>query len=50
MPTDWTVKNDLSNVLGGVLIKNKDTNPNSEEKILVIAGRVVMGNVEVVYV
>ncbi|HPW65778.1 MAG TPA: DUF5668 domain-containing protein [Salinivirgaceae bacterium] len=50
VPTDWTVKNDLSNVLGGVLIKNKDTNPNSEEKILVIAGRVVMGNVEVVYV
>ncbi|HOG18886.1 MAG TPA: DUF5668 domain-containing protein [Salinivirgaceae bacterium] len=50
VPIDWTIKNDLSNVLGGILIKNKESNPNSEEKILVITGRVVLGNVEVVYV
>ena len=50
VPNDWTVKNDLSNVLGGILIKNKDTAPESEEKTLIITGRVILGSVEVVYI
>jgi hypothetical protein len=50
VPTGWTIKNDLSNVLGGILIKNKDANTDREENVLVITGRVVLGNVEVVYV
>ncbi len=50
IPSNWMIKNDLTNVLGGISLQNKASISYADDKKLVITGSAVLGSIEIVYV
>ncbi|MDD4745861.1 MAG: DUF5668 domain-containing protein [Salinivirgaceae bacterium] len=47
IPADWTVKNDVISILGGLNDMSKGSKVEDSGKILVITGRIVFGGAEI---